>query len=88
MATSIVLPGALDDWLEKMSGPVVLLIEPSGASRGPMGQSSVAEQCYERHAKYFDSESQAIDWYESNKPKLKTCMVSRYPVIDGRTDKS
>ena len=80
---AIVIPANLDAWLESAGGPVVLLIQPNRYAVG--GQSSIAEQYYESHAIYFDSEDQASEWCETNRKTLRNCLVSRYPIIDGRS---
>ena len=80
---SVVMPPNLDAWIEAAGGPVVLVIEPARSGIG--GQSTCVDQCYAHHARYFDSEDQAIEWYEENRKLLRSCLVARYPIVDGRS---
>jgi hypothetical protein len=80
---AVVMPPNLDAWVEAAGGPVVLVIQPARGGIG--GQSTCADQCYAHHARYFDSEDQATEWYEANRKLLRSCLVSRYPIVDGRS---
>lgn len=80
---TVVMPPNLDAWVEAVDGPVVLVIQPSRSGIG--GQSTLENQCYAHHARYFDSEAQAAEWYEANRKWLQSCIVARYPIVDGRS---
>lgn len=75
-APAVVMPPNLDAWIESVSGPGVLVVQPRSVGIGDF---------YAQHARYFDSEDQAVEWYESNRKMLQYCIVARYPVVDGRS---